>query len=120
MAKKVKTESVLSRETRLKAEADALATAGKAAEAAKAATAKAATPPAPAVRPKKVKKARYVREKKEKQVPVKTAELPARSTTAAGKMMSKNIAANPEDEGGGLPRGREASLPHSRRRGLSG
>lgn len=116
MAKKAKTESVLSRQTRIQAEADALAMAEKAAETANAAAQERLTPPAarPA-EPKKVKKVRYVREKKVKQVPVKPAALLVRSTTAAGKLMSKNITASPEDEGGGLAQGRNESFPPARR-----
>ena len=91
MAKKTKTEGVLARETRVRAEADARPTAEKASGAEREAAAqKRVIPPvAKAVRPKKAKKARLVREKQEKRAPVKAAELPARSTTAGGKMMSK-------------------------------
>ena len=103
MAKKSRTEGVLARETRMQAEADALSATKKAVEQAAeaekgAAQKRATTPVARAARPKKAKKARFVRGKQERRTPVKAAELPARSVTAAGKMMSKNIKAKPKDE----------------------
>jgi hypothetical protein len=98
MAKKTKTESVLSRETRT--QANAPAPAKPAPEAVVEATApKQVAKPVPKVAgPKRAKKARFVREKKEQQTPVKTAGLPARSTKAAGKMMTRNVKAEPKAE----------------------
>src|SRR5213082_1035883 len=107
MAKRQKTESVLSREARKHQEA-----AGRPAStvaAVKNAVVKAAAtvaevvekhvvrPVAKAVRPKKAKKARFVREKKEKQEVKATAQTP-RSKTASGKMMTKNLAEAPREE----------------------
>ena len=108
--KKGKTESVLSRETRLKAEADAIlrskaaaekVVADKAAEAERIAAAK--RPPAPipkAARPKKVKRARFVREQTEKKPEPKPAPLAERSTKADGKLMTRNVTYRPKDEPG--------------------
>ena len=108
--KKGKTESVLSRETRLKAEVDAIlrskaaaekAVADKAAEAERIAAAK--RPPAPipkAARPKKVKRARFVREQTEKKPEPKAAPLAERSTKADGKLMTRNVTYRPKDEPG--------------------
>ena len=94
MAKKAKTESVLSKETRLKAAANS------AAEAAKAAAEKVAAPivvTPKAERPKKVKKARYVREQTEKRPEKKAPPLREQSSTARGKIMTKNLAYHPDD-----------------------
>jgi hypothetical protein len=98
MAKKTKTESVLSRETRM--QADAPAPAKPAPKAVVEATApKQVAKPVPNVAgPNRAKKARFVREKKERLTPVKAAELPARSTKSAGKMMTRNVKAEPKEE----------------------
>src|SRR4051812_38862910 len=106
MAKKPKTESVLSQQTRLKAEVDAIEAARaeevtrqaaeQAAAAAKEAERKAVTPKPP--RPPKVKKARFVREQKEKAQAAKEAVPIPRSTKAAGKLMTKNLVEVPKDE----------------------
>jgi hypothetical protein len=108
MAKRKKTESVLSRETNRQADeaartavaAEAKAAEAAAAEAAAAAAAarkRAAEPVAKAVRPKKPKKARFVREAKEKQPRAKAATPTPRSTKAAGKLMTKNLHEAPKD-----------------------
>lgn len=81
MAKKTKTESVLSRETRLQAEADAISgakAAEQAADLAKEAAEKSrrVTTSAKAVRPKKAKKARFVREQAERKPKTKATPLP--------------------------------------------
>jgi colicin import membrane protein len=117
VAKKAKTEGVLARETRLRAEADAIAAERTAAEKAtkdkaamdKAAKDKAAAnrsaPPVPKpARPAKVKKARFVRAPQEKRVPAKVAAVPARSRKAAGKLMTKNVTARPKDDSTAWPR----------------
>jgi hypothetical protein len=107
VAKKQKTEGVLARETRVRAEADARSAAEQAGAEREAAAQKRVIPPvAKAARPKKAKKARFVREKQEKRTPVKAAELPARSATAGGKMMSKNIKAKPKEESAAGPKDR--------------
>ena len=108
--KKGKTESVLSRETRLKAEADAIsrgkaavekAAAEKVAEAERIAAEKRPVAPSPkAARPKKVKRTRFVREQTEKKAETKAAPLAERSTKADGKLMTKNVAYRPKDEPG--------------------
>lgn len=104
--KKGKTESVLSRETRLKAEADAISRSKAAAEKAAAEAERIAAekrPPAPipkAARPKKVKRARFVREQTEKKAEPKAAPLAERSTKADGKLMTKNVAYRPKEEPG--------------------
>ena len=98
MAKKSKTESVLSRETRLQAEADAISGAKSAAEHTAAEKERAAMPAAKAVRPKKAKKARFVREQTEKKPESKAAPFAERSTTAGGKMMTKNVSYRPKKE----------------------
>jgi len=104
MAKRAKIESVLSRETRLQAEADALAAAAreveKAAEAARAAAEqkRVATPATKAARPKKAKNARFVREQAEKKPETRATPLPERSTKAGGRMMTKNVSHRPKDE----------------------
>ena len=103
MAKKAKTESVLSRETRLRSEADAVSAAAKlAAEAAE--QKRVVTPKAE--RPKKTKKARFVREQAEKKPEKKATSLPERSTTAGGKMMTKNVSYQLQDGAGRLTKGR--------------
>jgi hypothetical protein len=109
MAKRGKTEGVLARETRLKAEASAIAAAEKAkADAEKAvadakaeAERKRAIEQAPkAPRPKKVKKPRFIREQTEKRPAPKPkpAALPERSTKFRAKLMTKNLAEAPKDE----------------------
>jgi len=103
MAKKTKTESVLSRETRLQAEAEAISGAKAAEQAADLATEagekkRVVTPTAKAVRPKKAKKARFVREQTERKPETKATPLPERSTKAGGKMMTKNVSYRPKDE----------------------
>jgi hypothetical protein len=118
MAKKAKTESVLSKQTRLKAAADATeaaraeevarAAAEQAAAEAKEAERKAVTPRA--ARPPKVKKARFVRAAKEQAPGVPAAAPTPRSTTAAGKMMTRNVTAVPKDEP------RAAAPPEGRRK----
>jgi hypothetical protein len=104
MAKKSKTESVLSKEVRKQAEADAISTAkaeaAKLAEAAEAVRQHAMAPVATAVRPKKVKKARYVRETTENKTQAKAAPLPPRSTKASSKLMTKNVHERPRKERG--------------------
>jgi hypothetical protein len=103
MAKKSKTESVQSREDRKRAEA---ATAKKAADdTAARATEQAAAEEAAVKRRaekaaarKKPKKARFVREQAEKQPQVKAPAARVRSTTAGGKMMSKNLTDAPKHE----------------------
>lgn len=109
MAKKrTKTESVLSRETRKQAEADALAAAKKLAEkvaqaavdAAEALKKRVVAPVVKAVRPAKTKKPRYVREQKESKPQPAAAALPARSTKASGKLMTKNVHEKPRKERG--------------------
>ena len=96
MAKKAKTESVLSRETRLQSEADAISVAAKlvteAAEQMSVVTPK-------TVRPEKAKKVRFVREQAEKRSEQKATSLPERSTTAGGKMMTKNVRYRLKDAG---------------------
>ncbi len=108
MAKKAKTESVLARETRLRAEAEARAKAEQEKKAAEEALAQenARALAAKKVRAKKVKKPRFVREKNETLPPPvkpKTGERPARKATAAGKLMSQNI--KPKTTGGPLAGG---------------
>ena len=96
--KKVKTESVLSRETRLQAEANAIAAAKLAVEQAAAEKLRRQTPPPKAERPKKVKRPRFVREQVEKRPPMKQTALVERSTKAVAKMMTKNVSELPPDE----------------------
>ena len=103
MAKKSKTESVQSREARKRAEAaaakkaadDLAARAAEQAEAEEAAVKRRAEK---AAARKKPKKARFVREQTEKQTRAKAPASRGRSTTAAGKMMSKNLTESPKHE----------------------
>lgn len=100
MAKKAKTEGVLAKETRLRAEADAVAAARRATEAAAEAAKEAAEKNRieKAERRKKPKRARFVRGKKETTPKVEASPLPGRSTTAAGKLMSRNVTDKPRRE----------------------
>ena len=103
MAKKAKTESVQSREDRKRAEAAADKkaaddTAARAAEQAAAEEAAGKRRAEKAAARKKPKKARFVREQTEKKPRAKAPAAPVRSTTAAGKMMSKNLKEAPKDE----------------------
>ena len=120
MAKKAKTEGILARATRQKAEDEAVVAAARQAEAdaraakdAERATAEAAeaTKQAAAGSGRKraamagkaepaAKKARYVREKKEATPEAEAAPLPPRSTTASGKMLSKNVKTAPKETAG--------------------
>ncbi len=63
------------------------------------------------VKVEKPKKARFVREKVAKKAPVKDAPLPARNTTAAGKMMTRNVMLRPEDEQSSGPKDDRATGP---------
>lgn len=58
---------------------------------------------------KKPKKTRFVREKREKIPPTKAASLPARSTKAAAKMMSKNLKHAPQDNSAKTSKGHSPS-----------
>lgn len=113
MAKKAKTEGVLARETRLRAEAGQTAADPAAADAraAAAATRGDAPPAATTPRPKKVKKARFVRAPQEKRPPTKAAAPAARSTKAAGKMMSKNVTGRPKAETDAWPKAETSPRP---------
>jgi hypothetical protein len=116
MAKRAKTESVLSRETRLEAEADAIsgakAAAEQAAEVAKEAAEKrrVVTPVVKAEWPKKTKKARFVREQTEKK-PKAKATRTERSSKAVGKMMTKNVSYRPKDEPRAGPKAKGRARP---------
>ncbi len=59
----------------------------------------------------KPKKARFVREKAAKKTPVKDAPLLPRNTTAAGKMMSRNVTLRPEEERSSGPKDNRATGP---------
>ncbi len=108
MAKKGKTESVLARETRLKAEAEAVAAvkaealrvaaAAREAEAAELAAVEKRRAEK-AAKMKKVKRPRFVRPPVEKRPePKKLPPLPERSTKTRGKLMTKNLALPPKED----------------------
>jgi hypothetical protein len=98
MAKKAKTESVQSREDRNRAEAAVKKAAARAVEQAAAEEAAGKRRAEKAAARKKPKKARFVREQTEKRPLAKAPAAPVRSTTAAGRMMSKNLKEPPKDE----------------------
>src|SRR4051794_40808 len=116
MAKSKRKESVLSQQTRQKAEADAIE-AAKAEEVAREAAERAAVEakeakrkavPPKAVKPPKVRRAKFVRGVKEKTVQQKVSVPTPRSTKASGKMMTRNLTETPKDEprSGPAPKGR--------------